>query len=255
MIIELFGPPGVGKTTFAWALTDFLRTRGLAVDPVLSSRPREATPAGGSEASGASHPVAAVARRLTRPVAEMLTMARHMLANPAEMDTARHLMRLLPPRSLMWSIRLRQYLLRLLCSWNRAARSGDVVLFDQAFVQALCSLVLLGRGVDRTRVAQALDRVPVPDLLIRLDADEAVLETRLSDRQRHQGRIEHLFELDMKANLASVAIVDELHEMLLLRGRPVISASSADRERLSDAVARVGEKVMAHFAAGRGVEA
>ena len=44
MIVELFGPPGVGKTTFASALTAFLRQRGQAVDSLMSYRPAEQAP-------------------------------------------------------------------------------------------------------------------------------------------------------------------------------------------------------------------
>jgi len=41
MIIELFGPQGVGKTTFARALSAELRERHQIVDLVLSYRPAE----------------------------------------------------------------------------------------------------------------------------------------------------------------------------------------------------------------------
>jgi adenylate kinase family enzyme len=44
MIIELFGPPGAGKTTFARALAARLRERGHTVDLILSQRPAERSP-------------------------------------------------------------------------------------------------------------------------------------------------------------------------------------------------------------------
>ena len=44
MIIELFGPPGSGKTTFARSLAARLRERGHTVDLILSHRPAECLP-------------------------------------------------------------------------------------------------------------------------------------------------------------------------------------------------------------------
>ena len=54
MIIELFGPPGAGKTTFAQALKRHLREAGYIVEPVFSNRPaeRNAAPLGGRPRKG-----------------------------------------------------------------------------------------------------------------------------------------------------------------------------------------------------------
>ena len=41
MIVELFGPPGMGKTTFAAALTQGMREHGCPIEPVVSYRPAE----------------------------------------------------------------------------------------------------------------------------------------------------------------------------------------------------------------------
>ena len=74
MIVELFGPPGVGKTTFACAVADRLRERGRDVKLVLSYRPSEdplASRAGASRAEGLARlRIPAALQRLVRPMVE-----------------------------------------------------------------------------------------------------------------------------------------------------------------------------------------
>src|SRR5438105_4848846 len=123
MIIELFGPPGVGNTTFANALTSSLRACGQTVELVLSSRRTEhPRPLDPDERNGSNHQLTS-AEHLVRPVAVMfgvghhvlvnklVPMIAHVLANTQGADVATNLMRLAPPRNLLWSIRLREYLI------------------------------------------------------------------------------------------------------------------------------------------------
>lgn len=252
MIVELFGPPGVGKTTFASSLAAFLCERGHIVDPVMSYRPAERALMSTSPVQKSWNP-AASARRLARPTAEMVAALRRLSSHSNEVATTSELMRLLPPSSIMWSIRLRQYLLRLFQSWNIAAASPHVVLFDQAFIQAVCSLALLARVPWGTRIDHALDAIPKADLLIQLDAPQGLLATRLGERRQHQGRIERLLELDLQTNLASIEIIEHLHASLLARGRPITWLRSADRPALHAGVARAGADIVAALGTRSGV--
>ncbi len=262
MIVELFGPPGVGKTTFASGLADLLRAHGHAVDPVMSYRPAEQTPATSglakpsapgkpSAPSKQSHRSIASARRLTRPVAELLATTGHLLSHPNDVAATTELMRLLPARNLVWSIRLRQYLFRLFRAWDLAAASPYVVLFDQAFVQAVCSLALLSRVPGGARIGRALDAVPEADLLIQLDAPRDVLAARLGQRQQHQGTVERLLELDLQTNLASVGIIDDMQALLRSRGRPVTRLECTDPPTLRASLAKAGEDILARLEAQR----
>lgn len=244
MIVELFGPPGVGKTTFAAALTAFLREHGQAVDPLMSYRPAEQAHVASSTARTPRQPTAPL-KRLARPLAEMRATAGHLLSHSDDWRATEDLMRLLPTRDLLWAVRLRQYLWRLYRAWDAATLSTDIVVFDQAFVQAVCSLALLARLPDGARIGRALDAVPKADLLIQLDAPRDLLAARLAERQQRQGRAERLMELDLQTNLAFVEVVRDLHARLHARGLPVLRLECADQTTLRAGVEAAGAAVLA----------
>jgi len=243
MIIELFGPPGVGKTTFSRALTARLRERGHIAELRLSYRPAEhlSVPDPRGAASGLYQN--ALIRRLRRPLGELLTIARHPFANSSDVKTAVHLVWLLPPTNVFASIKNGQYILRLSHAWYEKSRAVHVALFDQAFVQAVCSLALLARVENDTPIADALDYAPKSDLLIRLEAPLELLKARLHHRRRLQSTAEQLLEPDLETSLASIAMIDRLHNLLLQRGRSVLRASSIDQYSLDESVNVIAKEV------------
>jgi RecA/RadA recombinase len=249
MIIELFGPPGAGKTTFARSLASRLRERGHLAELRLSYRPTERLPAlyldqAAAEKDPAMRYHNVVIHRLSRPLGEMLTIARHPFANSRDVKTAIHLVRLLPPTGIFASIKNGQYISRLSHSWHEKSGAPHVVLFDQGFVQAVCSLALLAGVATDAQVADALDYAPISDLLIRLEAPLELLKTRLYDRRRLQSSIEHLFEPDLNTSLASISMIDRLHALLRQRGRSVLRASSLDQRSLRDSVNRIEREIV-----------
>jgi thymidylate kinase len=236
MIIELFGPPGAGKTTFVRSLTASLLEHGHLAEFKLSLRPGERL--GGANRMGLR---AIIARRLARPIVEMLTLARHPLVNAQHVRASFLLVKIFTRRTAIGSIREFQYLARLSYSWHRAANVNHIVIFDQAYVQALCSLAL--RQVDETVLAQALEFAPKADLLIRMSAPLEIVKSRLRDRSCRQGAIERMFERRLEANLNFIQISNHLEQLLRSRGRPVVCVSSLDRQSLCEGVERIEQEL------------
>jgi hypothetical protein len=146
-------------------------------------------------------------------------------------------MRLLPTRNVVQWLRVRQYLLRLSRTSCGAALTGDIVLFDQGFVQAVYTSAHVAQVTDPERIGLALDAVPEADLLIRLHTPRQILESRLAERRRHQGRIEQL--LDAWTDLGSGWMFDQLHELLRARGRRVTCLETTDQLSLARGVDEV----------------
>lgn len=242
MIIELFGPSGAGKTTLTYALSDALQRSGHRVQLVVSSRPAE-RPAGDDVVTSARARISRAMAPVSR--AAKILSAMPLLQNAQGDDTGSRLMALLPPRNVVWAIRYRRYLAQLCRSWAEARSSGAVVIFDQAYLTALCSLVILARPAGRTTLAQGLNLLPKPDLLVRLDAPRELLESRLRERLDRQGRFERLFEFDLKTNLRQIDVADDVTAMLHEQGRSMVHISSLDIESLQSAVRTItGETAM-----------
>jgi len=245
MIIELFGPPGSGKTTFACALAARLRASGHVVELVISCRPAERPTDNGNYTAVSPHLSGAAVRRTAHAIAETIMMARHPLANLHDVSTALQVVRTLPPHNPIWSIKLIQYLSRLSHSWYHAAATGNIVVFDQGYVQIVSSLAVLARYPSHGALARALEIAPKSNLLIRLDAPRDVLTARLRERYRLQDAIERLLEFDLKRNFQTIEVIDRLHDLLREGSYPVICASSLDARSLCEGVERVEQQLTA----------
>lgn len=241
MIVEFFGPPGSGKTTFAHALSDRLRERGCSSAVVLSYQP------GRKVSSLDPGGVFAGSRRVGRAILEIVMIGLFAIARRRELTLVAKLMWVLPPRRAIWFMRLSQYILRLSRSWGRASDSERVVIFDQAFVQAVCSLALFNQAADENSLRRALDLVPRADVVIRLDAPSDLLRARLNERLRQEAVVERLFEADLRLNLEAIPIVEKIASLLGKSGQSITRVSSQDQSSLDQALGAIEEEILSRM--------
>jgi thymidylate kinase len=237
MIIELFGPPAAGKTTLAHALATALERDGYNIELIVSSRPAERASIQVESMGALFRCRAALAAPLSR-AAKLASAVPFLLGTPND-DTTANLMDLLPPRTLLWSVRFRRYLSLLSSSWKLASTSSRIVIFDQGFLTALCSLVLLAESVNRRVIGWGLELIPRPNLLIHLDAPRETLEARIRERLRRQGAVERLFEFDLQTNLKQIETTNEVVHMLQEQGVHMMQVNCLDRRLLEEAVDRI----------------
>lgn len=238
MIIELFGPPAAGKTTLAHALATALKKNGFDVQLIVSSRPAER----GSIQLESTRALSWYRTALTAPLsraAKLVSAAPVLLAGARSDELTASLMDLLPPRTLLWSVRTRRFLSLLSRSWKMASTSDRIVIFDQGFLTALCSMALLARSVDRSAMVRGLALIPRPNLLIRLDAPRETLEARLRARLGRQGAVERLFEFDLQTSLRQIETTSDVAHMLQEQGGRMLHVSCLDRRLLEKAVDRI----------------
>jgi hypothetical protein len=234
LIVEFFGPPGSGKTTFALRLADRLRDGGHPVSLRLSARPGEkSSRAAQPETQEPTAPLGAAARRLVVPAYELIV---NVAQRPAagEAGVASALAHALPRGQIFRSLRMRQYLVRLSNAWAQAERNRNIWIFDQAYIQAVASIVMVQRAMTDEAIAALLAVAPHSDLAIRVEAPELDIESRLGRRRRQIGGVGRLFEEDGGDTSQQATLAERIDGLLRRRDRPVLSLRSADDESPDD---------------------
>jgi thymidylate kinase len=228
LTVELFGPPGAGKTRFCGALTEAIHQHGMAVSAVCSTRPSEL-----------EHPPARLAWSFIRAgkfFQELRTAGRAPGAQ---------ILDILPPQNPVWRFRFAQYLARLADAYSVSAGS-QISLIDQGYLTGIASLAALsGLGCELAERAmlRALAVVPRADVVVHLRTSPAVLDRRLAERRSHQLMIERLLEITRDTDLRQRDATESLLRLILERREPVIEINNDDEADLRTSVQQVAAAI------------
>ncbi len=243
VIIELFGPAGSGKTTFAHALQRHLQVQGYIAKVMLSYEPGvHHSPL---DPGGFWYALNRVATSTIRTAA----FACRPIDNAKGFRLTAKLIRILAPRNPIWLIRFSQYLMTLSHVWHQPYDARQIVIFDQGFIQLVSSLGQFSGVSDAEKLRSALALIPPSHLVVATNAAEPLLSKRLSDRLLKQSYMERLFEADCSANLQSIAIIEQVKSILLGSGRLILSVDTSDEGGLQEGVARVAREIAAAWPA------
>ncbi|MCF6100414.1 hypothetical protein [Mesorhizobium muleiense] len=242
MIVEFFGPPCAGKTTLARMLTARLDKSGYDADLWNSLRPTELIPLG--KTGGLTRHLAPI-NRMRRFFAEAFKILSRPSKDSGEIAIASHLLRILPPRGVFTRVREAQYICRMARAWDVASRRHRITVFDQGFVQELCSLMLRSRSADEATLITALEIIPPAHLLVLVNASPALLEARSMERLSSLHVIERYFEGG--ANLDFIGATGQLHRLLLERGHVVLCASLVDHQSTERSLDQMEREVVRQY--------
>ncbi|QKC92009.1 exopolysaccharide biosynthesis protein [Mesorhizobium sp. NZP2234] len=237
MIIEFFGPPGSGKTTFAHALAEQLRGKGYNAKVALSYKP--STRAGSLDLG--------IVLFITRIASAIFSTLRILLSSGGianDLSFSLSIVRLITPKKRIWRARIWRYLLHLSHCWSRAKRSPDIIIFDQGYVQAIGTLATFNGNTDNDVLATALSLAPRADLTIRLVVPSDVVENRLRQRIKHQPPAERVFEADLNVNMLSVGVFESINDLLATSGRKIIPVDNVDSQSTFKGICTVEKQVI-----------
>ncbi len=133
-------------------------------------------------------------------------------------------------------LRMKQYLMRLASAWTAAAKSENIWIFDQAYVQAIANIMQVRPQFSDADATAMLDTIPKSDLIIRVETPIDDIRARLTRRQRMIGRIGELFEEYSGTVVEQAATAKRLDALLSRSGRFMLTVTSRDDKALGAGV-------------------
>ncbi|MGX9177916.1 oligosaccharide flippase family protein [Mesorhizobium sp. BHbdii] len=237
MIIELFGPPGSGKRTFAHALARRLREEGYHAKVALSHRPRQ-------RGSSVDLGVFLAIFRIISAILSTLKILLSARGRIKDLSTSLSMIRVMPPDKRIWRARLWQHILKLSRRWDEAKQSREVVIFDQGYVQAIASLAMFNGTADKVALAKALSLAPAADFTLRVVAPRAIVETRLQQRMEHEAPAERIFEADFDTNMGTFGVFQSINDILVGSDRKVIPIHTLNDQSSLEGIQCVERKII-----------
>lgn len=237
MIIELFGPPGSGKATFAGALAAHLRGQGYRTRVVHSRQRRRR---GGSVDLGLFlflFRVGAAIFSAFRILVSPRGLAKYLAISIS-------MVRIIPPKKLIWRAWIWQHILKISHSWDEAEQSEEIIIFEQGYVQAVASLAIFNDAADNIAIARALKLTPVADFTLRVVLPRSIVETRLCERMKQEAPAERLLDADLETSMRAFGAFQDINDILVGTERNVVPVETLNDQSSLEGVRRVGRKIL-----------
>jgi hypothetical protein len=205
MIVELCGAPGVGKSTLMPGITDDLHRAGI---PIARPSATRADKAAAFALFLVSHP-----GFVARSLAGIAATRQHTAADLSFV-------------TLTW--------LKRACRIGQQRNRSELELVDAGIVQALWSIGFRARAP--AMIARLGVMMPLPDLVIFVDANAETMSRRLALREGAQSRLERV----QMGPSHALRIVDDVRAVLKARAVPFLQFANdcdSDRDRNATSIA------------------